>query len=423
MPTPVIMPKLEMSQETAILREWLVAEGERVEKGAPLFVVETDKVTVDVEAPATGVLSGVSARPGDEVRVTTVIAVLLAPDELPMTASRRVSPVAQRVAAAAGVDVAVVPSAEPAYVRRSDVEAYLAQAGAAPRPRATPAARRLAREQGLDLAELVGTGPKGRVQAADVPAAQVRSAPIPTATPLQPEAPPDFDVIPLTGMRRTIAQRMTQSWQTAPHITLTVEVDMSAALVLRDELNAQVQRDGSASISVTALLVKVCAWALKRHPAVNSLLHDDGIHRHHDANIGVAVALDDGLIVPVIAHAGGLGLAAIAARLAELSARARAGQLAPADVSGGTFTISNLGMFGIQQFTAIINPPQAAILAVGRITKRHLVIEGPDGDAAVIRPLLTLTLSADHRLLDGATAARFLQDVVRALERPGVMLL
>ncbi len=428
MATPVIMPKLEMSQESAILREWLAAEGERVEKGAPLFVVETDKVTVDVEAPASGVLAAISARPGDDVPVTTVIAMILAEGEQAQSAAaRRISPVAQRLAAAAGVDVAAVPSADPGHVRRQDVEAFLAQASASPRPRATPAARHVAREQGVDLAMLAGSGPKGRVQVADVRTADVRAAkmrvaemPAVASVPSKPVSGPDFDLIPLAGMRRTIGQRMTQSWQTIPQITLTVEVDMTAALALRAEMNAHAEP--TPAISVTALLVKVCAWALKRHPYANSSLFEDGIHLHHDANVGVAVALDDGLIVPVIQGADRLGLGEIAARLAELTARARAGQLTPADVGGGTFTISNLGMFGIEQFTAIVNPPQAAILAVGRIAKRHLVLETPDGDAAVIRPLLTLTLSADHRLLDGVTAARFLRDVAGALERPGVML-
>ncbi|MCO6449489.1 MAG: 2-oxo acid dehydrogenase subunit E2, partial [Caldilineales bacterium] len=217
-------------------------------------------------------------------------------------------------------------------------------------------------------------------------------------------------------------QRMTQSWQTMPHVTFTAEADMSAALALRAELNERAEREGLPKVSVTALLVKVCAWALKRHPYVNSSLMGEEIHLHSDANIGVAVALEAGLIVPVMKQAERLGLAAIASQVADLSARARAGQLTPADVSGGTFTISNLGMFRIDQFTAIINAPQAAILAVGRIAKKQVVIQGESGDELAIRPMMSLTLSADHRVLDGAVAARFLADVVDVLERPSTLL-
>lgn len=230
-------------------------------------------------------------------------------------------------------------------------------------------------------------------------------------------------VVHLAGMRRTIAERMTQSWQTAPHVTFTVEVNMSAALALRTELNERVEREGLPKISVTALLVKICAWALKRHPFVNASLAGEDIHLQPDANIGVAVALESGLIVPVVKQADRLGLAAIAGNVSELTAKARAGGLAPEDVSGGTFTISNLGMFRIDHFTAIVNPPQAAILAVGRTAKRQIVIETEQGDEVAIRPIMSMTLSADHRVLDGAQAALFLNDLVEVLEQPGLALL
>ena len=223
-------------------------------------------------------------------------------------------------------------------------------------------------------------------------------------------------------MRRTIAKRMTQSWQTAPHVTFTVEVDMSAALALRAELNERAEREGLPKISVTALLVKICAWTLKRHPFVNASLVGEEIHLQPDANIGVAVALESGLIVPVVKQADQLGLAAIASHVSELTTKARAGDLAPEDVSGGTFTISNLGMYRIDHFTAIVNPPQAAILAVGRTAKRQIVIETDNGDEVAIRPMMNMTLSADHRVLDGAQAALFLNDFVDALENPARLL-
>jgi pyruvate dehydrogenase E2 component (dihydrolipoamide acetyltransferase) len=223
-------------------------------------------------------------------------------------------------------------------------------------------------------------------------------------------------------MRRTIAERMQQSYQTAPHITLTVEVDMSAAESLRSELNVRAEALGVPRISVTAILVKVCAWALQRHRWVNASLRGDEIHLHESANVGVAVALDEGLIVPVVRDAGQLGIAEIASRVRDLVARARQNSLTPADVTGGTFTITNLGMLGIDRFTAIINPPESAILAVGRIVKRTVVVESEGEDEVVVRPMMNVTLSADHRVLDGAVAARFLRDVVDALEHPNLLL-
>jgi pyruvate dehydrogenase E2 component (dihydrolipoamide acetyltransferase) len=228
--------------------------------------------------------------------------------------------------------------------------------------------------------------------------------------------------VPLTGMRRTIAERMQRSYQTAPHITLTAEADMSAALALRQEINQRAAA-GEPPISVTALLVRVCAWTLRRHRRLNASLHADGIHLHGAVNVGVAVALDDGLIVPVVHEADRLGLAEIAACLQDVTDRAHQNRLRPEDVSGGTFTLSNLGMFGIDQFTAILNPPECAILAVGRIAKRQVVVEREAGDELAIRPMMHLTLSADHRAVDGAMAARFMHDLRQALEHPALLLL
>jgi pyruvate dehydrogenase E2 component (dihydrolipoamide acetyltransferase) len=213
---------------------------------------------------------------------------------------------------------------------------------------------------------------------------------------------------------------MTESYQTTPHITLTIDADMTAAEALRAELNGLSEQVKGPRVAVTAILVKVCAWALRRHPLVNASLQGETIHLHEQANIGVAVALDEGLIVPVIHDADRLGVSEIAHRLDDLSQRARQGKLMPDDVAGGTFTISNLGMFGIKHFTAIINPPEAAILAVGRIVKRAVVDE--NSDEVRVRPMMEMTLSADHRVLDGAVAARFLADVAAALERPGILL-
>jgi pyruvate dehydrogenase E2 component (dihydrolipoamide acetyltransferase) len=324
------------------------------------------------------------------------------------------------MAADHGLDLVGVPGTGPGgRINKSDVAAALARAAEPAegtpdgKVRATPAARRVAREQGIDLQDVAGSGPRGRIQRADVLALP--------AGPAAPEAP-GFEIVPLTGMRRTIATRMQHSYQTAPHITLTVEVDMSAAQALRGELNARAEVLGLPRVSVTAVLVKVCAWALQRHRWANASLHGEEIHLHQRSNIGVAVALEEGLIVPVIHGAERLGIAEIVVQLSELAERARQRRLTPQDVSGGTFTISNLGMYGIDRFTAILNPPESAILAVGRIVKRHVVIERGDRDEVAIRPMMNVTLSADHRILDGASAARFLRDVADALEHPNLLL-
>ncbi len=437
MATPVIMPKLEMSQETATIIEWLKAEGESIEKGESLLAVETDKVTVEIEAPASGVLAGIRAQSQQVVPVTEVIAYILQPgEELPAitetegpvaapspaavpTAPTRqpATPVARRLAVAHGVDLGTVAGTGPGgRITRGDVDAALAAAPSSavePPPgmvRATPAARRIAREQGVDLLAVPGSGPRGRIQATDVQA----FAP---ADVFKAEA----EVVPLQGMRRTIAERMSASYRTAPHITLTVRVDMSGLEEARARLNAKSQVEGSGGphVSVTALIVKAVAWALERHPWLNSTLRDEAIHLLPEINIGVAVALPQGLIVPVVCRADRKGVAEIAAEVQDLTARAREGRLAPGDVAGGTFTITNLGPLGVEQFTAIINPPQAAILAVGA-TRPEVIAD--EKHQVTVRPVMRMTLSADHRIVDGAVAAHFLNDLREAMEVPALLL-
>jgi pyruvate dehydrogenase E2 component (dihydrolipoamide acetyltransferase) len=299
-------------------------------------------------------------------------------------------------------------------VTKSDVEAALEAdrvIEAVPsKIRATPASRRIAREEGVDLAAVSGSGPRGRVQADDVRAfvAQREEA-----------AEPAAEVVPLAGMRRTIAERMTSSYRTAPHITLGIDVDVTAFEEARDRLNVRAQADGETRVSITALLVKAVAWALERHPWLNSTLRDEEIHLLPEINVGVAVALEAGLIVPVVKQADRKSVGQIAAEVEELVERARQDRLRPSDVAGGTFTVSNLGPFGIDEFTAIINPPEAAILAVGAVRPRLV----PDGEGgAMARPTMHVTLSADHRIVDGATAARFLSDLREGLEDPPLLL-
>jgi len=472
MPTPVFMPKFEMTQEAGQIVAWLRHEGDPVEKGEPLLQVETDKAILEVEAPATGILAGVTGRPGQVIPIATPIAYILAPGEslvsLPQAAGgagpslpresgapkgapalggscqAKATPVAARVAEAGGVDLKEVTGTGPGgRITRGDVELAMAAEGAEGddgRVRAVPAARRLARELGIELHGVRGTGPDGRIQPEDVaraanterPAREAhkwgdRLAPQPAGEALSshhPAAPqvaggiPVRRIVPLTNIRRMIAERMSASVREAPQFTVTVDAHMGHALAIVEDLKAAAG-DGSPKVTLTALLVKACAWALRQHPEANASFRDDGIVEWDEVNVGVATAIGQGLIVPVVHRADELGLRAIASQLAELTGRAREGKARLEDLQGGTFTLSNLGMFGIDRFTAILNPPQAAILAVGRVAKRA---EVGDDDGLEVRPIASLALTADHRVLDGATAARFLTTVQRALEHPGLLL-
>jgi pyruvate dehydrogenase E2 component (dihydrolipoamide acetyltransferase) len=431
MATKVIMPKLEMAQESATIVEWLKQEGDRIEKGEPLVVIETDKVTVELESPGSGLLSVVRGDPGEEIPVTEVIAYLLEPgEELPPEAEQEIerspkapspptprveaTPVAKRLAAAHDIDLGTVIGTGPkGQITKEDVEAALAAPAVAPPPekiRATPSARRLAREKGVDLSEVKGTGPRGQVTTEDVAA----YAPTPGIVGLTP-----LEIVPLRGIRRTIAERMKHSFQTTPHISVSLRVDMSMLEAERARLNEEMEDEERSHISVTSILVKVAAEVLKSHPWLNSTLQGDEILLLSEINIGVAVALDGGLIAPVVHQADGKTVAEIAAEVDDLATRARTSQLTPSDVARGTFTISNLGPFGVEQFTAIINPPNAAILAVGAICPEAVVDESGE---IVVRPLAWMTLTADHRIVDGAVAANFLNDLKRALENPAQIL-
>ncbi|MHB8651083.1 MAG: dihydrolipoamide acetyltransferase family protein [Gaiellaceae bacterium] len=377
MPADVIMPALGMAQETGKVLRWLKRDGEAVAKGEPLLEVETDKVTVEIESPAAGTLGGIRAADGTEVPVGTVIAVVLAAGET--------APATLELPARTMTPVATV--AEPAL------------AGAARpsrRPLASPKARRLAQARGVDLAALAGSGPNGAVVAADVEA---------HATPAATET---FDV---GTVWRVMAERTQRAWQEVPHFFLTRDVD---AARLESWKAAARQKPGCERLSHTDLLVRICAEALGRHPRVNASWREGAIVPGTDVNVGVAVATDGGLVVPVVHGAGTLDLAAIVARRIEIVEAARGGRLRAGDVQGGTFTISNLGMYGVDAFQAIVNAPQAAILAVGRIVERPAALNGE----VVIRPLLTLTVSFDHRVVDGARGAQFLDTLAGLIEEP-----
>ncbi len=430
MPTPFIMPKFDMDQEKATIVSWLKREGDPVVQDEPVLVVETDKVAIDVPAPASGRLARVAYKEGDVVPVATVIALILADGEsaenLPMppgsptgdgvgreVASRQaaaVTPLARRMAETLGIDTARVPARD-GRVTKADVLRYQQAAPPADgKIAATPAARRLVRERGIDLRALAGTGPDGRVQAGDVPMTQ----PPATGRSARPG-----QVIPLVGLRRTIAERMHASFQQAPHIALTVEADVTALEDTRRGMNAVAAEDSS-RVSLTALLVRLTAWALDRHPYLNASFRDDAIFLHEEVNIGVATAVPDGPIVPVLHGANRLSVGEISRELSSLTEKARQGKLELQDVKDGTFTISNLGMYGVRQFRAVINPPESAILAVGAIVRQPVVVS--DRDDVAVRPILSLTLSADHRVLDGVLAANFLSELVKVIEAPGVLL-
>jgi pyruvate dehydrogenase E2 component (dihydrolipoamide acetyltransferase) len=460
------MPKFEMAQETGKVAAWLKSEGDVVKKGDPILEVETDKLNLEVEALADGVLVNIAAEAGDVVPIGQTIAYIVRPGEaLPAAGATAAgpdaqtaaavdhpassptvtgaSPLAARMAASLGIDLAKLKGTGPrGQVTREDVEAYAA-AQQVPvddgKITAVPAARRLARELGIDLHRVHGTGPGGRIQSEDVgafastaplvPAAGLAepAVEVPTATPQlpvgadvsYPSGPPIRRLVPLTNIRRTIAERMMASVREAPQFTVAIEADMTRALAIVEDLRNGDAGGSQPRVTLTTLLIKACAWALAQHPGANAAFQDGQIAEWDEVNIGVATAIEAGLIVPVIRQADHLGMRAIAARLGDLATRAREGRLKMEDLQGGTFTLSNLGMFGIDHFTAILNPPQAAILAVGRVTKRAIV--GAD-DRVEVRPISTLTLTADHRVLDGASAAQFLGTIQRVLEHPGLLL-
>ncbi len=421
MANEVKLPRLGQGMESGTIVKWLKAEGDQVEKGEPLYELDTDKVTQEVEAEASGVLLKIAVAEG-EADVGTTIAVI---GERGEDVSAIPAGTAQPVEETAQEEGSPSPAREQERERGREATAaeQITNArptdgnGAGARIKASPLARRIARERGIELGELKGTGPEGRVVAEDVErAATVPAQAAPTTTPLRTG---EIERIPLTSVRRTIARRLTEAWQ-APAFQIAMSADMTRAQHLH-VLLADGIRPGSTEPrpTVTDILTKASAAALMRHRAVNALWADDAIEFHPSANVGIAVAIEAGLVVPVIHQAEQKTIAELAAARADIVMRARESKLRQEDLDGGTFTISNLGMFGVEQFVAVLNPPQAAILAVGAIEPKAVPTD--DGGFAP-RPLITLTLTCDHRSLDGATAADFLRTVKAFLEEPGLML-
>ncbi|MCS7241074.1 MAG: 2-oxo acid dehydrogenase subunit E2 [Candidatus Caldatribacterium sp.] len=392
--------------EEGVINKWLVKEGDRVEKGDPLFEVATDKVNMEVESPASGVVLKILYPEGATVPITEVVAYIGEVGEEIPTPGKKAEEV--RIAE------------EPA--QREVVREEVTQEE---RIKASPLARRLAQEYGIDLATVKGTGPGGRIVKEDVERARqalekARKA-VPVAEKVEKvEAPKEVpqEVVPLSRMRRIIAERMQESMRTKPHFFIFQEVLAEELVRMRERLLPLVEKQTGLRVSYTDILVKMVAKALERYPLLNASFTDAGIVFHENVNVGVAVALEDGLIVPVIKEVQKKSIAQITVELHELVERAKSGKLTPEDISGGTFTISNLGMFGVDAFTAIINPPESAILACGAIKKRPVF----DGKEIVPLAVMELTLSCDHRIVDGALAAQFMQFLKTLLEEPFALM-
>jgi pyruvate dehydrogenase E2 component (dihydrolipoamide acetyltransferase) len=421
----VTLPRLGQGMETGTIVRWLKSEGENVEKGEPLYELDTEKVTQEVEAEASGVLLKILAGEGEEIEVGKAIAVIgQEGEDLPEEEETpdRVEP--DEGGAEIGVEKpAEAPEREPERERGREAgpEGPSEPEQQAPstnggRIKASPLARRIARERGIELSALRGTGPEGRIVAEDVERASATGAvgAAPAAAAAAPSG--EVEVVKLNQMRKTIARRMTEAWE-APAFQISMTADMTASIRLREALLAQVE-EGGVRPTYSDILTKVVALALMRHRDVNAHFAGDSVQLFPTANIGIAVAVPHGLVVPVIQNCERLTIPEIAAARADIVARTRAGKLRAEDLDGGTFTISNLGMYGVESFTAVLNPPQAGILAVGAIEERAVVVEGE----LEIQPRMTMTLTIDHRSVDGATASEFLATVTSFLEEPGLAL-
>ncbi len=392
------MPALEMAQETGKLLAWRKKEGDRVSKGEPLLEIETDKAVVEVEAPADGILAGIKAAEGSDIPVGQTIAWIVEPGEAPPAAAETAAPSARAVSHA---------KAEPSHAP------VVAASASQSSTKISPKARRLAKELGVDLATVRGSGAGGEILASDIQAAAAAPASPTTAaerTADQIEKPTSFGSI--------MAERTTHSWTTVPHFFVTRDIDATQLNAYRDRLLGNNKDRSQVRISHTDLLVALVSRVLLKHPRLNASWSVEGIRLHGYVHMGVAIAVKDGVVAAVIHNAHKAGLTEIATQRHELAERARAGKLHPADIADATFTISNLGMYKVDQFSAIITPPQAAILAVGGIADRVVAIEGKPA----VRPMMTLTVSCDHRVADGARAAQFLNDVAEALQQPETFL-
>ncbi|WP_336810220.1 dihydrolipoamide acetyltransferase family protein [Bosea sp. MMO-172] len=411
MPVEVILPKVDMDMETGTIEAWHVKEGDLVRQGDTIFEIGTNKAVMEVEAPATGAIRNIRAETGVPISVGTPVAWIYLDGEAATTPSEPAA-AAATVAAATSVSKTEVP-ATPA----------IAVAQTSSGLRATPLARRIARQNGLDLKTVAGTGPRGRISEADVkrhleqrprcaPAQETRPAPAPSANASEGR------LRPFSAIRRIVANRLSESVRTAPHFYLTSEIEMSAARDLLGRLAKRHERIGAPKPSLTVLIARVAARILRDHPVINASTEGEATRFHERIDIGIAMERDGDLVVPVLRDAGAMDMPAMTREFARLREGMAKRTLTPAELGGGTFTISNLGMYGVDSFTAIINPPQGAILAIGRTVDKPV---GRNGEI-VLRPMASFTLSSDHRIVDGVAAARFMADLREALENPELLL-
>lgn len=419
----VTMPRLSDTMEEGVVAAWLKQVGDQVKAGEILAEIETDKALMELEAYEDGVLERIIAEAGARVPIGEAIAIL--GDGSGSAATAAPAPAAPTAAPAstAAAPAAAAPAAQSSPAAANGNGGVPAVSADGERKKSSPLARKVAKELGVDITAVTGTGPGGRVTKQDVETASSAAAPVapapaaPAVAPAPASVSPatgDYDEIPLTTIQRVSAQRLTESMQQAPHIYLTSAIDVTELMAFRAQINKTLEETGSGKVSVNDLLVKAVATALRLDPSVNVSFAGDKLLRHKAINIGIAVATDAGLFVPVIHDADRKSVSAIAAEGREKAGRARDRKLKGEDMSGGTFTISNLGMFGIEQFTAVINPPESAILAVGAAQDELKL----DGAQVVSRKILRVTLSADHRSIDGAVAAKFLQQLKELIEHP-----
>ncbi|MCI9299201.1 MAG: 2-oxo acid dehydrogenase subunit E2 [Oscillibacter sp.] len=450
MATIVIMPKQGLMMEEGTITSWLKKEGEAVTAGEPLFEMETDKLTITMDAEASGTLLKILHPEGDVVPITQPIAVLgepgedvsalvggdAAPAQAAAPAEAAPTPAAEAPAAPAverapgervfssprarlraeenGVNIAAVPGSGPdGLVIERDVNAYMAN-----KPAVTPLAANIAKAQGVDLSGVTGSGSNGKIKVFDLPGGSPAAAPAAQESPAAVQQSRGTRTEKMSGMRKAISRNMLASKETNAQTNHRIKVDMTAAIALRKQY-----KDLGIKISYNDIIVRACAKALADMPIVNASVEGDSILYHDYVNVGTAVSVPGGLIVPVIKDADIIGLSGIAARSAELIEKARDGKLTDADYHGGTFTVSSLGMFDLDDFVAIINPPESAILAVGKIAKTPVVVTNEEGeDAIVIKSMCALCLSYDHRIIDGAEAAKFLQKVKNYLQNPILLI-
>ena len=411
MAVEVILPKVDMDMTTGVISKWHVNNGDAVKKGQVLFEMETDKSAIEIDAPADGVINNIEARTGAPTAIGAIVAMIYAAGEAVQ---------ATKVAA---------PEVKPAEVSKSASHEKIVtiELSSSSGTRATPLARRLARQKKLDIVTIKGSGPRGRILAQDVEAhksvmsAVATSAPDSSATMAMYQSG-TYEVKPLDGMRRTIAQRLTLSKQTVPHFYLSAKCDLTQLMLIRERINMQAplnpEKKPIWKLSINDYVIKALALALQRVPNANVTYTDAGILQHFKSDVGVAVSVEGGLFTPIIRSAETKSLSQISTEMKDLAVRARARKLQPADYTGGTTAVSNLGMFGIEQFTAIINPPQATILAVGAGVEQFV----PVNKQPVVKTLMECTLSCDHRAVDGAVGAELLQAFKAFIEEPALML-